>query len=789
MISRTAERRKTRFYKWPELENTEAFKSRGHQITRWLTPYWKNRKPLLCKKCRSRKLDLSPLTAKPPDFSELAEDPEPEDLDDLEKRYSVYITDFSPEEAKAARLKCSICALLSACLEETLQDGWLLYMRCVCTLRPRFDRSTNRKKGVTLIHKQQVWVEFQPIEGDILLDMVDVDGCKPTGKRRGAVNPTADLRLLRYWLKNCDARHPHPDIPNAVRSRIDIILNTKIFRAINTSTGLVEVLTSLPNFIALSYVWGRDSGPPKNQPLKGGPVSDYPPTIRDSIIIAKSLGFEWIWVDRVCINQNCDSEKAKLIPYMRDIYTAAYLTIAAACGKNAESGIFGSQHKPRRVDRPLILGPSVAVLPMCQRFEGLLDDAIWNERGWTFQEYVFSRRLLFVFDSEMAFVCGRHAYRESTGRRPIIENQGRVNRWLFSESGVSHAGRLQARLHGGITGTEEQFTEQEFLRAVTEYSERKLTVEADRLSAFAGVILAAMLPVDPASEQAVLKHGHPLRFFEALLTWTDLFHNDYSFYTISDTPITVSPHVPSWSWASTNGRKHIPMIGHMGGSGQYCWFHYSHLQNHDILGLPTKHNAMDHVAELPLLDELLADRSWIESVADGAGSTEDEGGVAAPIFPSLPYPRLHLLTLVFDARLRRIEDYRTDKYILIPIASSDSAVDFDRRDDRLYIDALGTWCMRPDALPLYPQKDPSARHQRSETFAIISGDSYIRPIERLRPAGEICHDLHIMLLEPRGSQGTYSRLGISRIRGVSKDDLTAETIKRGNPRWQYIHLV
>ncbi|KAI1116223.1 heterokaryon incompatibility protein-domain-containing protein [Nemania sp. NC0429] len=788
MISPTAAARRTSFFGWPR-KNAEASNSRRHRMTRWLTPYWKNRKPSLCHKCSSKKLDLRPLTAEPPDFSELAEDPVTEDLDDLEMRYSVYIPDFSPQEAKAARSECSICALLFACLGLTGQDGWLGYMRCVCILRPRFDRSTNGGKGATLIHKQQVWVEFQPIDGEILLDMVDVEGCKPTGKRRTAVHPTADLRLLRYWLKNCDARHPHPDMPGAVCSRIDIILSSGIFRVISTSTGLVEVLTTLPKFVALSYVWGRDPSPPKNQPLKGGPISDYPPTIRDSINVAKSLGFEWIWVDRVCIDQNSDSEKAKLIPYMKDIYTAAYLTIAAACGENAQSGLSGSQGTPRTVDIPLILGPSVAVLPMRERFEGLLDRALWYERGWTFQEHVYSRRLLCVFDSEMVFACGIHTYRESTGRRPVIENRSPVNRWLYGESAVSHAGRLQARFHGAVAREEELLPEREFLRAVTEYSKRNLTVEADRVSAFAGIILAAMPSVDSDSEHAILKHGHPLRLFEALLTWTDT-HPDYELYTTLYAPITMNPYVPSWSWASTSGRLSFPIMSTKVSSGQHCWFQFSQLRNHDILGLPTKHNAMDHLAELPLLDELTEDRSWIQNVTQTVNLSDEERETAAPAFITVvPCPTVHLLTLVFEARIVRVDNYYWPRFILIPSSGSEFTLHFNRRDDFLYLDAMNSWCFRPDANHLFPRKGLAPRHGRTETFAIVSGDSYIRPAQRVQPAGEICYDLYIMLLEPTGRLDTYTRLGINHITGVWKLDLTAETIRRGNPRWQYIHIV
>ena len=291
-------------YFWPELKESEVStkRSQRHCMIRWFSRWMSPTAPL-CRKCRHRKLNLRPVVATPPDISEsCCKEIEDECLEALERRFAVHIDKFSAEEAEAKKSRCSLCALLSACLEETQQDGRLGYMQCTVTLRPRFDRSTNNNKKGAIVHRQQIWVEFQPIEGEVLLDLVGDKGFRPTGKR-SPIPATADLKLLRWWIKNCDRKHSHPGTPNEVLSRMQVILDDGLFRLINTSTGLVGVLASLPAFVALSYVWGSASSQPKNQPPKGGPVAEYPHTIRDAIITSKSLGYEWLWIDRLCIDQ------------------------------------------------------------------------------------------------------------------------------------------------------------------------------------------------------------------------------------------------------------------------------------------------------------------------------------------------------------------------------------------------------------------------------------------------------------------------------------------------------
>jgi Heterokaryon incompatibility protein (HET) len=88
------------------------------------------------------------------------------------------------------------------------------------------------------------------------------------------------------------------------------------------------------SYVALSYVWGPPSG-------------DWPQTILDAIEVTKRLGEQYLWVDRLCINQTNLEEKQFLISKMDAIYEGAEFTIVATVG-DARTGLLGVMTTPRK---------------------------------------------------------------------------------------------------------------------------------------------------------------------------------------------------------------------------------------------------------------------------------------------------------------------------------------------------------------------------------------------------------------------------------------------------------
>ena len=108
----------------------------------------------------------------------------------------------------------------------------------------------------------------------------------------------------------------------------------------------------------------------------------------------RSLGYRYLWVDRLCIIQDGSwDHKYVQLEQMAIIYGQADLTIVAAEGDSAEFGLFGVSHRRHapdaiRINDSLGLGGEVPSL------HSHLQETVYADRGWTYQQYVVSPRLL-----------------------------------------------------------------------------------------------------------------------------------------------------------------------------------------------------------------------------------------------------------------------------------------------------------------------------------------------------------------------------------------------------------
>ncbi|KAI0454601.1 heterokaryon incompatibility protein-domain-containing protein [Xylaria acuta] len=780
--------------RFPTLENEETAESHGRGLTRWLTLLFRDEAPPLCQKCRNRKLDFRPLIKKPPGVpsSYPYDDIEDDVLVDLEMKNAVYIKDFLLEEAMATKSRCSLCRLLTASINHRLKGGWLLKMRCVCIIRPRYDWLGPARKRflwrerLKIIHQYQIFVEFEPIEQELVLELVCPKESEFARKGRFAIPATIDTKLLADWVQQCDEKHTHPAVPSTLILRMQTIIRRRLFRVINTSTGSVEAQTSLPKFVALSYVWGPTADQSNYQPLESKPISAHAPTIRDAAVIACSLGFDWLWVDRICIDQSSESEKTILIPYMKDIFAVAQLTIVAASGDGAQSGLLN----PRKAEKPLVLGSSVSVLPVAKDLTKLLDHSVWGGRGWTFEEYVFSRRLLFFLGSEVFFKCSTHTFRESLGLRPINERRNRVARAVIDDPGFSDIEELHKALQSKPDNMSEALKIDLFIYALEEYSKRSLTFEEDRVAAFGGLVIAAARdPMDELSERSLLRHGHPLHFFETLLIWQYWFAVNLS----RARPIQDKPFAPSWSWASSPVAIsfRLPPTDTFIYDLDPPWFRYTLLHNYDILALPTDDNFLTDVPYI--VGQSLPDGLVADQLSDNLPLGHETRPSTDPaVHNLLRLPSIHIVTLVFDARFVYWKDEKSydPKYVLIAPESTETSEEVRSRAHDYDYDLLKTWSLHPDIAARYVPEAVNSRSRPFETFALITGRSYT-PTESHDHHGpkQIAFSLWIMLLDSTGENNTYKRAGMTCLTRVTAGSYYTEVFKRGRSRWQYIRIV
>lgn len=144
------------------------------------------------------------------------------------------------------------------------------------------------------------------------------------------LQPKVELDLVRLWLDLCRGKH------DCCTPKKPAYTSLPSFRLINCTKNppVVEERPWLERYVALSYVWGP-------------PSTDWPQTVLDAVEVTKRLGEQYLWVDRLCINDSDLQEKKFLISKMDAIYEGAEFTIVSTAG-DARTGLPGVTTTPRK---------------------------------------------------------------------------------------------------------------------------------------------------------------------------------------------------------------------------------------------------------------------------------------------------------------------------------------------------------------------------------------------------------------------------------------------------------
>ncbi|KAJ3455884.1 hypothetical protein MRS44_017366 [Fusarium solani] len=213
-----------------------------------------------------------------------------------------------------------------------------------------------------------------------------------------------DPDLARSWKSKCTNLHGGlcKGLPNRALTSI------RPAWLVDVNRQCLVPATEGHSYIALSYVWGSQSTFNTTESdliclqhegsLRTKPVAR---TIRDAMGIVKILSEKYLWVDTLCIVQDNMAEKAVEIAKMAMIYANASVTLFAAGGEHANSGLSGFRgiSEPRRLHQTvhsLDKKTKLVTTPVSDSVANFLEPgdghSIWASRGWIFQEYFFSRR-------------------------------------------------------------------------------------------------------------------------------------------------------------------------------------------------------------------------------------------------------------------------------------------------------------------------------------------------------------------------------------------------------------
>ncbi|KAI1750631.1 HET-domain-containing protein [Xylaria castorea] len=302
----------------------------------------------------------------------------------------------------------------------------------------------------------------------------------PTGR---IVRPEVNVQLLKKWYNTCLQGHgtaceqPPWLAPGVVWPR-----NLRLVDVVQRC--IVDVPTACP-YITLSYVWGSEQDPlqstTKNLATLRTPGSldlyRLPKTIEDAIWLTREMGIKYLWIDRLCVIQDSDADKAIQIPQMDFVYSSACLTIVASSG-TAIDGLAGMNDTPRNIDqRSARVAENLSVMNVL-RLDKEYETCAWRTRGWTFQEGLCSRRALVITKDQVFWSCETARCCETIAFEdfPTAVKPGDTIWSVLSGHQV----------FGEFGGA--NFSYGELGSMVAAYSKRYLSVQGDALNAFAGVL-------------------------------------------------------------------------------------------------------------------------------------------------------------------------------------------------------------------------------------------------------------------------------------------------------------
>lgn len=111
-------------------------------------------------------------------------------------------------------------------------------------------------------------------------------------------------------------------------------------------------------WVTLSHCWGnhtpsRTTLGTLRQNKTSLPLNELQINFQDAICITRKLGFQYLWIDALCIIQDSPEDWAREASQVYEIYFGASLNISAATGSSRLECIFSSDNKNRCHMKPL----------------------------------------------------------------------------------------------------------------------------------------------------------------------------------------------------------------------------------------------------------------------------------------------------------------------------------------------------------------------------------------------------------------------------------------------------
>lgn len=367
----------------------------------------------------------------------------------------------------------------------------------------------------------------------------------PAKSARILKNSSCDITSMKHHLQTCidhhgetceRTRHTMRLLPGSASDLHRLPIN---LRFIDVENDQVVSAPTNCSYVALSYVWvqSKEARPTTltttslrafREP-QGLPMSRLPQTILDAITVCQKLGERYLWVDASCIIQDDEEDRAAQIAEMDKIYSLAKVTLVAACGKDPSQGLSCLRFRDPPQATCEIDGISYVACETSVRQS--LHQTPWHSRGWTYQEFILSRRLIFFTSFQVFYMCAAGTCTEDTTYHDP-ENLHKSDSGTRYDSDIRRHPSEWDLVSIGIEGSAWKL----YNEIIESYTKRQLTYQTDTLFAISGILKVFSRYCDDT-----FIYGIPVKLFNCALLWQPLG------------ALQRNHMWPSWSWAGWTG--------------------------------------------------------------------------------------------------------------------------------------------------------------------------------------------------------------------------------------------
>ncbi|KAH7309318.1 heterokaryon incompatibility protein-domain-containing protein [Rhexocercosporidium sp. MPI-PUGE-AT-0058] len=367
--------------------------------------------------------------------------------------------------------------------------------------------------------------------------------------RRNSRSPTIgqeSLEQIKTWLGACCKDHSTCENSWTLVSE-ERKLPTRLLN-INKVSGQWQVHVIVGTeaqvdaaYVTLSHCWGTsdfvrltsETYPSYSDNL---PFKTLSRTFQEAVELTFALGFNYLWIDSLCIIQDSHDDWVHESSMMGSVYAQGHLNIAATYSNNGDGGLFNQSND---------LSASPCVIQMTEndgKFTEAIcyEDRVWHrevdatplgKRAWVVQERVLAPRVVHFSSNQIFWECCQDRAAELLPPDSVGED-GELKKV------TPYPGTNEAQDRGRM------WVHTNWASLVEKYSSCSLTIQSDKLIAISGLArrVCGQLGLNPQNYLAGLWKPNLLY---------GLLYRVARDSAIS--PTRFSGRAPSWSWASLNG--------------------------------------------------------------------------------------------------------------------------------------------------------------------------------------------------------------------------------------------